>query len=127
VRQLAAALLRRKLASGSGSSKLETQKRDHVGRPHKGEISAVCAGNGLLGVLKVGESASGTIRAMPVDIRHARYGVQEYWIIDPYGPSAEIYRRQKRGFDPVRTLGATHSLTSPLFPGFSLPLRNLVE
>ena len=58
---------------------------------------------------------------------YARYGVQEYWIIDPYGPSAEIYRRQERGFEPVRTLGATDSLTSPLFPGFSLPLRDLVE
>lgn len=58
---------------------------------------------------------------------YARYGVQEYWIIDPYGPSAEIYRRQKKGFDPVKTLEATDSLTSPLFPGFSLPLKALVE
>jgi len=58
---------------------------------------------------------------------YARYGVQEYWIIDPYGPSAEIYRRQKKGFDPVKTLGATDSLTSPLFLGFSLPLKDLVE
>jgi len=56
-----------------------------------------------------------------------RFGVQEYWIIDPYGPSAEIYRRQKKGFDPVKTLGAADSLTSPLFPGFSLPLKDLVE
>jgi len=58
---------------------------------------------------------------------YARYGVQEYWIIDPYGPSAEIYRRQKKGFEPAKTLGDTDSLTSPLFPGFSLPLKHLVE
>jgi Uma2 family endonuclease len=58
---------------------------------------------------------------------YARNGVQEYWIIDPYGPSAEIYRRQERGFEPVKTLGARDSLTSPLFPGFSLPLMDLVE
>src|SRR5208337_2993308 len=45
---------------------------------------------------------------------YARYGVQEYWIIDPYGPSAEIYQRQERGFEPVKTLGARDSLTSPL-------------
>jgi Uma2 family endonuclease len=58
---------------------------------------------------------------------YARYGVQEYWIIDPYGPSAEIYRRQEIGFEPVKTPEATDSLTSPLFPGFSLPLKDLVE
>ena len=58
---------------------------------------------------------------------YARYGVQEYWIIDPYGPSAEIYRRQEKGFERVKMLGASDSLTSPLFPGFSLPLEGLVE
>ena len=58
---------------------------------------------------------------------YARYGVQEYWIIDSYAPSAEIYRRQEKGFEPVKPLGATDSLTSPLFPGFSLPLKDLVE
>jgi Uma2 family endonuclease len=58
---------------------------------------------------------------------YARYGVQEYWIMDPYGPSAEIYRRQKKGFGPVKTLGAMDPLTSPLFLGFSLPLKDLVE
>ena len=58
---------------------------------------------------------------------YARSGVEEYWIIDPGGPSAEIYRRQEKGCAPVKTLGATDSLTLPLFPGFSLPLKDLVE
>jgi len=58
---------------------------------------------------------------------YARSGVKEYWIIDPDAPSAEIYRRQEKGFERVKTLGATDSLTSPLFPGFSLPLDKLVE
>jgi Uma2 family endonuclease len=58
---------------------------------------------------------------------YAHYGVQEYWIIEPYGPSAEIYRRQERGFESVKKLGATDSLISPLFHGFSLPLTDLVE
>ena len=58
---------------------------------------------------------------------YARYGVKEYWIIDPDGPSATIYRREAKGFKPVVTLGASDSLTSPLFPGFSLTLSKLVE
>ncbi len=58
---------------------------------------------------------------------YARYGVQEYWIIDPSGPSAQIYRRQEEGLELVAKLAAADSLTSPLFPGFGLPLRKLVE
>jgi Uma2 family endonuclease len=58
---------------------------------------------------------------------YARHGVREYWIIDPEGPSAEIYRWQKKRFALVKTLGASDSLTSPLFPGFNLPLSKLVE
>lgn len=58
---------------------------------------------------------------------YARYGVQEYWIIDPEGPSAEIYRRQKEGFELAAKLKSPDSLTSPLFPGFNLTLRKLIE
>ncbi len=58
---------------------------------------------------------------------YARYGVKEYWIIDPNGPSGQIYRRGKGAFAQASKVGAAGELTSPLFPGFSLPLRKLVE
>jgi Uma2 family endonuclease len=58
---------------------------------------------------------------------YGRFGVQEYWIIDPLGPSAEIYRRGPGGLDLVARLTVADTLTSPLFPGFSLPLARLSE
>ncbi len=58
---------------------------------------------------------------------YARYGVQEYWIIDPSGPSADIYRREKEGLELASKLRASDLLTSPLFPGFSLLVQKLVE
>jgi Uma2 family endonuclease len=58
---------------------------------------------------------------------YARYGVQEYWIIDPEGPSAEIYRRRKKRLDLAAKLRGKDSLSSPLFPGFSLLLQRLIE
>lgn len=58
---------------------------------------------------------------------YARFGVEEYWIIDPESPSAEIYRRAKATLDLTAKLDAKDSLTSPLFPGFSLALPKLVE
>ena len=58
---------------------------------------------------------------------YARFGVQEYWIIDPIICSAEIYRPEKGSFELAATLHSEDSLTSPLFPGFNLPLLKLIE
>ncbi len=58
---------------------------------------------------------------------YARFGVQEYWIVEPVGPTAEIYRQGKGGFEHAASLKADDALTSPLFPGFSLPLPKLLE
>ena len=58
---------------------------------------------------------------------YARFGVQEYWIIEPVGPTAEIYRQGKGGFELAASPQANEALTSPLFPGFSLPLPKLLE
>jgi Uma2 family endonuclease len=58
---------------------------------------------------------------------YGKFGVDEYWTIDPNGPSAEIYRRGEEGLTLVVKLSAEDALTSPMFPGFSLPLRELTE
>ncbi|MFB3920508.1 MAG: Uma2 family endonuclease [Terriglobia bacterium] len=58
---------------------------------------------------------------------YARYGVLEYWIVDPEACTAEIYRRSGGGFDLVEKLQPSDALTSPLLPGFGLELRKLVE
>ena len=58
---------------------------------------------------------------------YARFGVAEYWLIDPMRLSAEIYRLDSESFELALQLQAGDALTSPLFPGFTLPLRSLVE
>jgi Uma2 family endonuclease len=56
---------------------------------------------------------------------YARYGVAEYWLIDPDTCTAEIYRRGTQGFDRVASLQPSDCLTTPLLPGFSVPLAQL--
>jgi Uma2 family endonuclease len=56
---------------------------------------------------------------------YGKFGVQEYWIIDPEGLSAEIYRRGQEGLTLVAKLSAADGLNSPMLPGFSVPLRKL--
>lgn len=58
---------------------------------------------------------------------YARFGVREYWIVDPVSCSAEIYRATEAGLELARTLTAEDNLDSPLFPGFALALQKLTE
>jgi Uma2 family endonuclease len=56
----------------------------------------------------------------------ARFDVREYWMIEPNGPSAEIYRRTPQGLEFCARLSSADLLTSPLLPGFSVPLTKLL-
>ena len=58
---------------------------------------------------------------------YARYGVGEYWVIDPLTSAVEIYRLVAGGYELAAQLDSRQSLTSPLFPGFTLPLSRLAE
>lgn len=51
--------------------------------------------------------------------------VQEYWIVDRFRQQLEVYRQQKGQLVLVETLTATDTLTSPLFPNFSLSVSQI--
>ncbi len=53
---------------------------------------------------------------------YERHGVPEYWIVDPFNDSVAVFRLRGRSF--VR-IPAADPLTSPLLPGFALPLASL--
>jgi len=50
---------------------------------------------------------------------YGHWGVREYWIVDRFARTVEIYRLAEGGLQPVVTLGASDELRSPLLPGFS--------
>ncbi|MBV8883201.1 MAG: Uma2 family endonuclease [Chroococcidiopsidaceae cyanobacterium CP_BM_RX_35] len=52
-------------------------------------------------------------------------GVQEYWIVNWQLKSLEIYRRSDAQLQLVATLLEGDILTSPLLPGFSLPITQI--
>ena len=58
---------------------------------------------------------------------YERYGVQEYWIVDPELELVKVYRltgeRYGRGIEVTKEGGEV--LTTPLFSGLSLPLSDL--
>ncbi len=53
---------------------------------------------------------------------YARYGVREYWLVDPNQRAIEVYRLVEQGYELARTFQSTDTLTSELFPGLGLPV-----
>ena len=56
-----------------------------------------------------------------------RFGVSEYWIVDPEIETVKAYRRTGGAFARVAELSneAGDQLTTPLMPGLTIPLRSL--
>jgi Uma2 family endonuclease len=59
--------------------------------------------------------------------QYSAYGVDEYWIVDQRAQTVAIYRRQNAQLDLVATLQRDDTLTSPLLPGFALPVARLFD
>ena len=56
---------------------------------------------------------------------YSRHGVQEYWIVSWQLKTLEIYRRVDAQLQLVSTLLIGDTLTSPLLPGFSIPIAQI--
>lgn len=58
---------------------------------------------------------------------YERFGVDEYWIVDPDIDVVRVYRRERDGFSRVVELSrdAGDALTSALLPGLEPPLSRI--
>lgn len=66
------------------------------------------------------------------DLRHKfrvyeRYGVKEYWIVDPEESSIEVFVREGEKFSLGQRLEHRGQVTSRLLPGLALPLESIFE
>ena len=53
---------------------------------------------------------------------YSKFGVREYWIVDPVGKNIEVMTQSDKGFKLFAAFSNDDVLTSPLIEGFSLPL-----
>ena len=51
---------------------------------------------------------------------YGRFGVKEYWVVDPVSRVIEIYRLRQQSLEKVATCSDKDEITSPLFPGLQL-------
>jgi Uma2 family endonuclease len=58
---------------------------------------------------------------------YSRRGVREYWIVDWQQRLVQVYRRDELMLRLTATLWTADTLTSPMLPGFALPVADLWE
>ena len=56
---------------------------------------------------------------------YSRQGVREYWIVNRFLRTVEVYRREDAALVLAATLAAEDTLSSPLLPGFALPVARI--
>jgi Uma2 family endonuclease len=56
---------------------------------------------------------------------YSRRAVEEYWIVDRAARTIEVYRRREGALALAATLTEADTLTSPLLPGFALPVARV--
>jgi Uma2 family endonuclease len=75
-------------------------------------------------VLSAGSENTRRDKDLKLRLYSAR-GVQEYWIVDWQEQRVEVYRRERAVLTLVVTLLPGDEVTSPLLPGFALPVERL--
>ena len=58
---------------------------------------------------------------------YARFGVQEYWIVDPDAATVEVLVWGESGYASAGVFTGTDRLSSPLLPELNLPLTEIFQ
>ena len=78
----------------------------------------------MVEVLSPGPANETRDREIKLEV-YSRYGVREYWIVNWEDRWVQVFRRENQQLQTVATLTIEETLTSPMLPGFALPLRRL--
>ena len=60
-------------------------------------------------------------------VLYARFGVQEYWLVDPKAKQVEVLTLREGEYETAGLYGEKDTLTSPLLKGLSVPLNQVFE
>lgn len=58
---------------------------------------------------------------------YAKFGVEEYWVVDPAIDQIEIFLKKKTGLKLFKTFQEDQKLKSPLFPDLEVDLKKVFE
>ena len=56
---------------------------------------------------------------------YAKYGVKEYWIVDPHEKSVEVYEGKEGRFEQIRRVEGEGKACSEILAGFAVEIKNI--
>lgn len=57
--------------------------------------------------------------------QYAKFGVKEYWIVDPASRTVDIYRLEGQVLHLAETLGEGDDISSPVLPGYTCRIADI--
>jgi Uma2 family endonuclease len=76
-------------------------------------------------VVEVLSPSSGKRDRLQKSRLYLRYGVKEYWVVDPAAQTIEIFSEGEKGWLLAGAYGPEDLLTSPLLNGFEVPVAEI--
>jgi len=78
----------------------------------------------VIGIISAGAENERRDRIVKLQT-YGKFGVREYWVVDRYQQTIEVYRLEQGQFALALKLVHTDELVSPLLPGFTCPLARV--
>jgi len=95
------------------------EHRDRIQDPYIGEPPDL--------VVEVSSPSTRKIEHLRKRDLYEGFGIREFWLVDQEARRVEVYRLSKDRFETPLLLGIDDVLTSPLMPGFELPLQPVLQ
>ena len=58
---------------------------------------------------------------------YGRYGVKEYWVVDGFFNTIEVYRLEEKGLERIKRFEIHESIETPVLPEFELKLADIFK
>jgi len=78
-------------------------------------------------VIEIVSPSSGYYDLVKKKKLYARFGVKEYWLVDPEEKTIEVNLLEENSYKVIQTLSEDERLVSETFPGFSIELKELFK
>lgn len=88
-------------------------------------ITATCLKGGPDLVVEVISPGSGRRDRVNKSRLYRKYGVKEYWLVDPEAKTVEVLAADDRGWYQAGAYDEEDTLTSPLLPGLEVKLKDI--